>query len=64
MGCGALLRRRNHSFGPSAREGGWSLIELTVTLFLLMAIALFGLKTMVAGFLQFYMQAPNNAPTS
>jgi hypothetical protein len=51
MGCGALLRRRNHSFGPSAREGGWSLIELTVTLFLLMAIALFGLKTMVAGFM-------------
>ena len=35
----------------STREGGWSLIELTVTLFLLMAIALFGMKTMVAGFL-------------
>jgi hypothetical protein len=51
MGCGALLRRRNHTFGRSTREGGWSLVELTVTLFLLMAIALFGLKTMVAGFL-------------
>jgi hypothetical protein len=33
----------------SAREAGWSLIELTISLFLLMAIALFGLKTMVAG---------------
>jgi hypothetical protein len=32
------------------RERGWSLIELTVALFLLMAIALFGLKTMVSGF--------------
>jgi hypothetical protein len=51
MGCGALLRRRAQAFGRSVRQGGWSLIELTVTLFLLMAIALFGLKTMVAGFL-------------
>jgi 3-methyladenine DNA glycosylase AlkD len=51
MGRGALLRRRKHTFGRSAREGGWSLVELTVTLFLLMAIALFGMKTMVAGFL-------------
>jgi hypothetical protein len=34
-----------------AREGGWSLIELTVSLFLLIAIALFGLKTMVSGFM-------------
>jgi hypothetical protein len=34
-----------------AREGGWSLVELTVSLFLLIAIALFGLKTMVAGFM-------------
>jgi hypothetical protein len=51
MGRGTLLRRRNHTFGRSAREGGWSLVELTVTLFLLMAIALFGLNTMVSGFL-------------
>jgi hypothetical protein len=35
--------------GRAAYEGGWSLIELTITLFLLMAIALFGMKTMVAG---------------
>jgi hypothetical protein len=34
-----------------APEGGWSLIELTVSLFLLIAIALFGLKTMVSGFM-------------
>jgi type II secretory pathway pseudopilin PulG len=33
------------------RERGWSLIELTVALFLLIAIALFGLKTMVSGFM-------------
>ena len=36
--------------GGSAREGGWSLIELTISLFLLMAIALFGMNTMVSGF--------------
>jgi hypothetical protein len=45
MGRWRILRR-----GDTARQGGWSLIELTVTLFLLMAIALFGIKTMVAGF--------------
>ena len=50
MGRGAILNRKN-TFGGSARKGGWSLIELTATLFLLMAIALFGMKTMVAGFL-------------
>jgi hypothetical protein len=37
------------SRGRFAREGGYSLIELTITLCLLMAIALFGLKTMVSG---------------
>jgi hypothetical protein len=50
MGRGAILNTKN-TLGRSAREGGWSLIEMTVTLFLLMAIALFGMKTMVSGFL-------------
>jgi len=45
------LSRKNHSIGRSAREGGWSLIELTVTLFLLTAIALFGMKTMASAFM-------------
>jgi hypothetical protein len=40
----------NCSFRRS-REGGWSLIEMTITLFLLMAISEFGMKTMVSGFL-------------
>ena len=48
MGRGAILNTKN-ILGRSAREGGWSLIEMTVTLFLLMAIALFGMKTMVSG---------------
>lgn len=50
MGRGAILSRK-YTVGCSAREGGWSLIEMTVSLFLLMTIALFGMKTMVAGFL-------------
>jgi hypothetical protein len=55
MGRGVILKRA-HIYSPSstrfpAREGGWSLIELTLTLFLLMGIALFGLKTMVSGFI-------------
>ena len=50
MGRGTILSRK-HTLGRSAREGGWSLIEMTVTLFLLMAIALFGMKTMVSAFL-------------
>lgn len=33
------------------REGGWSLVELSIALFLLIAIALFGMKTMVSGFM-------------
>jgi hypothetical protein len=49
MGRGTILSREQNARSRSAREGGWSLIELTVTLFLLMAIALFGMKTMVAG---------------
>jgi hypothetical protein len=48
MERGSILSRKNHSIGRSAREGGWSLIELTVTLCLLTAIALFGIKTMVS----------------
>jgi hypothetical protein len=53
MGRGAILK---DACGPgsiqrAAREGGWSLIEMTLTLFLLMAIALFGMRTMVSAFL-------------
>jgi hypothetical protein len=51
MGCRTILSPRNKTLGRTARDGGWSLIELTITLFLLMAIALFGIKTMVSGFL-------------
>jgi hypothetical protein len=51
MGRGKILSRKNHTIGRSAREGGWSLIELTVTLFLLTAIVLFGMKTMVLAFM-------------
>ena len=51
MERGTILSRKNHTIGCSAREGGWSLIELTVTLFLLTAIALFGMKTMVSAFM-------------
>jgi hypothetical protein len=50
MGRRTLLIQK-HRLGFSTGQGGWSLIELTVTLFLLMAIALFGMKTMVAGFI-------------
>src|SRR6202030_1556619 len=50
MGRGAILSRK-HTLGRSAPEGGWSLVEMTVTLFLLMAIALFGMKTMVSAFI-------------
>jgi hypothetical protein len=49
MGRGTILSGQHQARGHSPREGGWSLIELTVTLALLMAIALFGMKTMVAG---------------
>jgi hypothetical protein len=51
MGRGTISIRRARQIGPSACEEGWSLIELTVSLFLLMAIALFGMQTMVSGFL-------------
>jgi hypothetical protein len=55
MGRGPLLSQVKNPSPRSARyrarEGGWSLIELTISLFLLMGIALFGLKTMAAGFM-------------
>jgi Tfp pilus assembly protein PilV len=40
-----------HSRSRPQRQRGWSLIEVTVALFLLMSIALFGMKTMVSAFL-------------
>jgi hypothetical protein len=46
-----ILSRKDHTIGRSAREGGWSLIELSVTLALLMGIALFGIKTMGSAFM-------------
>lgn len=56
MGRGTIVSQKRvrparRLIGPSACEEGWSLIELTVSLFLLMAIALFGMQTMVSGFL-------------
>src|SRR5271165_517487 len=48
MGRWTILTRKD-TCGHSAREGGYSLIELTITLCLLMAIALFGVKTMISG---------------
>jgi hypothetical protein len=48
MGRRAILSRKDHTIGRSARQGGWSLVELTVTLSLLVAIALFGIKTMAS----------------
>src|SRR5438132_920794 len=51
MGRRTILSRKDHTIGRSAREGGWSLIELTVTLSLLTAIALFGIKTMGSAFM-------------
>src|SRR5271165_2221434 len=49
MGRWTILNR-NYTLGRSPRQSGWSLIELTISLFLLMAIALFGLNTIVSGF--------------
>jgi hypothetical protein len=49
MGRRTILSRK--TIGRSAREGGWSLIELTVTLSLLVGIALFGMKTMASAFM-------------
>ena len=51
MGRRTILSRKDHTIGRSARQGGWSLIELTVTLALLMGIALFGIKTMASAFM-------------
>jgi hypothetical protein len=51
MGRRTILSRKDHTIGRSARQGGWSLIELTVTLALLTGIALFGIKTMASTFM-------------
>src|ERR1700756_5264662 len=51
MGRGTILRRTDCRVPVSAREGGWSLVEMTLTLCLLMAIALFGMKTMVSAWM-------------
>jgi hypothetical protein len=51
MGRRAILSRKDHTIGHSTREGGWSLIELTITLCLLVGIALFGIKTMGSAFM-------------
>jgi hypothetical protein len=51
MGRGIISIRRPRLIGLSTRQKGWSLIELTVSLFLLMTIALVGMQTMVSGFL-------------
>ena len=45
------MSRKDQTIGRSARQGGWSLIELTVTLSLLVGIALFGIKTMGSAFM-------------
>jgi hypothetical protein len=45
-----MINYYGKTIGRSAREGGWSLVELTITLFLLTAIALFGLKTTTSAF--------------
>jgi type II secretory pathway pseudopilin PulG len=42
-------RRGRSGCGSSRREGGWSLVEMTISLVLLISIAVFGLQTMVAG---------------
>jgi hypothetical protein len=40
----SLSRRRS-------REGGWSLVEMTISLFLLISIAVVGLQTMISGWM-------------
>src|ERR1700730_8462754 len=47
MGRGTILRRRRRPRG----EGGFSIVEVTVALFLLMTIAVFGLQTMTAAWM-------------
>ncbi len=55
MGHWTILRGKDapgpRSSGRSARERGWSLVEMTVALFLLMGIALYGTKTMVSAWM-------------
>jgi len=51
MGRRTILSRKDHAIDRSVRKGGWSLVELTVTLCLLVGIALFGMKTMASAFM-------------
>jgi hypothetical protein len=43
LGKGFASKRRG--------EGGWSLVEMTISLFLLISIAVFGLQTMISGWM-------------
>jgi hypothetical protein len=54
MGRGTTVSQKNirpPGSRSSAGQEGWSLIELTVSLFLLVGIAVYGMQTMVSGFL-------------
>jgi hypothetical protein len=51
---GLLLRRRGRSggrFNGRSREGGFSLVELSIALFLLTTVAVFGFQTMMSGWM-------------
>jgi hypothetical protein len=43
------LKRGRSTYVSGRREGGWSLVELSIALFLVISIAAFGLQTMIAG---------------
>ena len=45
------IRRRGAAGLAPPRTGGWALIELTASLFLLMGIAIYGMKAIVSAFL-------------
>jgi len=51
--CGRVslsaLKRGRSACVSTRREGGWSLVELSISLFLVISIAVFGLQTLVAG---------------
>ena len=44
-------RTRKSASLPRFGEGGWSLVEMTISLFLLISIAVFGLQTMISGWM-------------
>jgi len=51
---GPVLRsdgRHGVSLNKRSPEGGWSLVEMTISLFLLISIAVFGLQTMISGWM-------------